>query len=314
MTKHGRSKRRKGKAKSDQNKTDTERQTTVNPMSDTPNKKPPDLHETKSSNKDEPPTPSEFLILVADWLRSRKNAPREKSKTADWVIAALTIGIAIAAFWSAFVFQGQLEEARRQTEISERPWLSVEIEPAEGLIFTNTQQAAISLKLSIKNVGKSIAKGIQVEAKLFPSDPSLPPIVAVDSLDNQKSFCDHPKISPIGTFDLFPTERPLDQTISIHTEESSITSKATVIPGKKPRSFVGLYFVGCVTYFSSFAVKGHQTRFSYHLQGPLVTQPDGKMLTLPDGMALMGGFEVGVRVPKEQLGLMRDLLSMNDAN
>ena len=177
MTKHGRSKAQKGQAKRDQHKPDANGHPIVNQMTDLPDRKTPGFHETDSSDKDNPPAPSEFLLLVKDWLRSRKDAPRERSKAADWALVTLTIGIAIAAFWSACIFQGQLTEARRLTEISERPWLSVEIFPLSGISWIEGAPPAselndspfMKLKVSIKNVGKSIAKDVQIDAKMIPT-------------------------------------------------------------------------------------------------------------------------------------------------
>ncbi len=152
--------------------------------------KPEDKKDTKlygggTPNKHHPPTPSEFISAIYQWLLHWWDVPREKSKAADWAVAALTILIAVAAFWSAFIFQKQLEEARRQTEISERPWLSiVEARPVNGLIFVNGQQPALALKFFLKNVGHSIAKDAQIDVKMFPTPPGMP--VATDALQHQR--------------------------------------------------------------------------------------------------------------------------------
>jgi hypothetical protein len=146
-------------------------------MSDTPNQKPPDLYKTQSSKKDDPPTPSEFLILVADWLRSRKDAPRERSKAADWILAGLTIAIAIAAFWSAWIFDCQLremhksnEQARIQWEAEHRPWVgNGEIGFKQSPVFLvypdnpiqARTQVTFDIEIPIKNFGVAPALHVQ---------------------------------------------------------------------------------------------------------------------------------------------------------
>jgi hypothetical protein len=87
-------------------------------MSDAPDRKSTDLHNNYAQNERNPPTPSEFIV----WLRQWWDAPREKSKAADWALVALTVLIAVAAFWSAWIFQGQLSQAREATRLVERQW------------------------------------------------------------------------------------------------------------------------------------------------------------------------------------------------
>jgi len=200
---------------------------------------------------------------------------------------------------------------QKQTDISERPWLSVDATPG-GLIFVNGEQAALKLKLSIRNVGKSIAKGIQADAKLFPTAVGLP--VAIDAARHQRELCDHPATDEIGVFDLFPIDHPVEREVDISVIPSAIAPQAaTYQGGEKPRRFVGFYVVGCVSYHSSFGTEIHQTRFAYHLIG-FPTGPDGKFLILPDGTPLMSGFEIGVNVPQDKIGMMQELFSYNDAN
>ena len=77
----------------------------------------------------------------------------------------LTLLISIAAFWSGWLFQGQLTEARKATNLSaesfridERAW--VEFEPVKPVPYsprTDKFGALFEYDLYIKNVGKSVA-------------------------------------------------------------------------------------------------------------------------------------------------------------
>ncbi len=127
-------------------------------------------------------------------------------------------------------------------------------------------------------------------------------------------LCDHPKINQMGAFDLFPVEQPVEREMHISTEPSAVVAQAVAITGDNTRKFVGFYVVGCVSYRFSFGPNVHQTRFAYHLNGPGGRFPDGRLMALPGGMLLISGFEVGVNVPKEQLGMTQELFAFNDAN
>jgi hypothetical protein len=180
---------------------------------------------------------------------------------------------------------------QKQTDISERPWLSVEATPVNGLMFVNgSDQTVVKLKVSIKNVGKSIAKGIQTDAKLLPTSAGMP--IALDAAKNQRELCDQPAAPGVGRFDLFAADHPVERELDISVVSSAVAAQASTYPeGDKPRRFVGFYVVGCVIYHSSFGVKSHQTSFAYHLISSPTTS-DGKLLALPNGMPLMAGFEI----------------------
>jgi hypothetical protein len=202
---------------------------------------------------------------------------------------------------------------QRQTEISERPWLSIEPKPIwlNYVDYPTGKQAVLVVRFSIKNIGKSVAKAIQIDAKMFPADPSIP--VSLEAAKNQRDICEHPTSRQIGAFDLFPTEQPAEMELDIAAVPSAVTAKALAHRDDQSRKFVGFYFVGCASYHYSFGAELHQTFFAYHLVGPARFDADHRPLILSNGMPVMGAFEVGINVQKEQLGLMQELLARNDA-
>lgn len=288
-------------------------------MSIPPNQQRSDLRQDDATDEQHPPTPSEFIVLIRDWLDRRKNAPREKSKAADWAIAGLTVLIAIAAFWSAFIFQGQLEEARRLTEISERPWLSVEISPLSGISWTKGAAPAsglngspfMKLKVSIKNVGKSIAKDVQIDAKMIPTGADF--LQTPEAAENQRKLCDNPDPQQIMKFDVFPVEQPTEREKTIGILPREIEPRLTTSSGNVNRKFVGLYVVGCVSYHYSFESKLRQTFFAYGLIGPPILSQNGDLLILSNGKPIMGGAEVGVDIAKDKIGMEQEIFARNDA-
>jgi hypothetical protein len=205
--------------------------------------------------------------------------------------------------------------ASNELELSDRPWLRVEADAKNGLMFVNGRQASFMLTLSIKNVGKSIAKGIQVDAKIVPTDPGMP--LVTDAAQRQGQLCDHPMLTPIGAFDLFPSDNPTERQIDVSALPSEIAAQSVkaTFPNGSSHDIVGFYVFGCVTYRSSFGNSYHQTRFSYHLiSGPFQTA-NGKpfFAKRSDGNLLMDGFEVGINVPKDKLAMMPELFGKNEA-
>jgi len=233
------------------------------------------------------------------------------------ILVALFTGGAI--LWQVIVgresiplLQGQLTEMQRQTEVSERPWLSVQIKP-QVLNFVNGQQAVLGLNISLTNVGKSIAKDIGIDVKLLPANPGVP--VAVDAAENQRKLCEPPQPSSAIPFDLFPTDKPAEQVmdISVLPKDVAAQSVHAAYPGQQPRIYVGFYVVGCVNYHSSFDKKLRQTRFAYHLLGPNLPR-NGRIPTASNGTFLIQGFEVGTNIAGDKISLMQELFARNDAN
>jgi len=278
-----------------------------------------DARERQEQTQSETKTVVRLPVEVTEYYRSKEsNRPIQngRDKVRLWLeIIGVIVGLAIAVFTlcSLLIFNGQLKEMRRQTEISERPWLSVEPKPIWLNYVDNPagKQAVLVLRLSVRNVGKSIAKDIQIDAKIFPTQVGMP--VATDAMKNQKELCDHPVLAPVGRFDLFPVDQPAEREMDISAAPSAIEAQAESTAGDKPRMFVGFYFVGCITYHSSFGNEIRQTFFSYHLVGPPIMAADAKPLVLPNGMPVMMGFEVGIGVKQDQLGLIQELFARNDA-
>lgn len=238
---------------------------------------------------------------------------REKSSFSDWCLVVFTGVLAAASIYQFIIMRGQLNEMQRQTEISERPWLSVEPKPIllNWVDYPTGKQAVLVLRLPVKNVGKSIAKDIQIDAKIFPTKVEMP--VAPDAMKHQQELCDHPTPAPIGKFDLFPGDPPAKREIDISAGPTAIEAQTASSTGDKPRKLVGFYVIGCVSYHFSFGTQMHQTFFAYHLLGPMTTT-DREPLVLSNGMpVIMGGFEIGVEVKEDQFGVMQELLARNDA-
>jgi hypothetical protein len=71
---------------------------------------------------DNPPPPSKLLPAILNWLCHYWDTAREKSKWTEIIMLVLTFLVVIAAFWSACIFQDQLNQARRANDLTERQW------------------------------------------------------------------------------------------------------------------------------------------------------------------------------------------------
>lgn len=138
-------------------------------MNTLPDDDTPEKPRNDRGDKENAPTPSEIFDAVYNWLLHWWDAPHEKSKPADWVLVVLTIGIAIAAFRSISVFQGQLSEAQRATNLAsesfrvdERAWLGIKMQNV-SIHATSQGDGRINIDhiiIPIRNSGKTPALNV----------------------------------------------------------------------------------------------------------------------------------------------------------
>jgi hypothetical protein len=127
---------------------------------------------TKAKKQHDPTARSKILEAIVYWLHGYVDAPREKYKKADVAMVILTLAIAVAAFWSARIFQGQLTIARKTMEAQTRPWVGngeIEIKQPMFLVYPDNPiqartQVNFTIELPIKNVGNSPALHVEVGA------------------------------------------------------------------------------------------------------------------------------------------------------
>ena len=94
--------------------------------------------------------------------------------------------------------------------------------------------------------------------RMLASDETRVP-VATDAARYQRELCNQIKIKSTELFDLFPVPEPAVRVLAISASASEVATHTASANG---RSFVGLYFVGCVSYYSSYNRDPHQTLFS----------------------------------------------------
>lgn len=132
-----------------------------------PNDQPTTAPKTATEQQFGPSAWSKIPEAMLECLRHYRDTPREKSKRAEIAIVILTLATAVAAFWSAWIFQGQLTESSESFRIDERAWIELEpikpaqlFSPATNFIPRNS----FTYELYPKNFGKTIARDVAMKA------------------------------------------------------------------------------------------------------------------------------------------------------
>jgi hypothetical protein len=199
--------------------------------------------------------------------------------------------------------------ARATLDLENRPWLSIKFSfGGSGLNFPVEPDGRMSVNVpvefSIKNVGKSIAKNVEITAVLVPIPAhSMDMPFAVNDMDVQQKVCNAlPKTDMTPNPDIFPVDQPIERELGVGADANDLTENEAQIGG---RNYIHLNLVGCATYHSSYSDTLHTTWFSVVLTGPQI---------LIDNSPMIFGFEVGTAVPASKMGYMQDVIARNDAN
>lgn len=116
--------------------------------------------QTQTKHEHAPSYWSKIPEAIVYWLHHYWDAPREKSKKTEVAMVILTLAIAIAAFWSGCIFQGQLTIARQVLESQTRPWVnikSISVNPDSNFVIQHggTNGLNMSLDFTLENFGQS---------------------------------------------------------------------------------------------------------------------------------------------------------------
>jgi hypothetical protein len=212
-----------------------------------------------------PPTPSEFLDAAFYWLRHWWNAPREKSKAADWAMVGLTVLIAAAAFWTAFIFEDQLSLMRD----ADRPWIEVDVSINSPLTYDSTGMHA-AFAFVPKNIGPSPAQNISIA-------PTLTPAFMGDDLRQiQKRICENRAAQGEDAtlrYMLFPGDH-YTQVIGMGMSAEDVNSRWNKFElSSGPIDIIPIALVGCVDYTYELSPRHHQTGFALD-----VLMKDGRLV------------------------------------
>jgi hypothetical protein len=206
---------------------------------------------------------------------------------------------------------------QQQFEASERPWLFLTVKlHGDDLIWIN-HQPTLSLDMSVRNVGHSVAKDIVVWGELIPINPDKPQSLRVaEARKRQEERCFDEKLSSstYGGMDLFPESPPMPITSGIGAPPQVVAANTISYSYPRPYTVVGFYVSGCLVYRSSFSAKKYRTFFGHALCRTPYLLPNGQLqydIDVPDpGFS----FETDANVPAKGFQLCGDDVLRNDAN
>jgi len=145
--------------------------------------------------------------------------------------------------------------ALRQVEITDRPWLAVDVLLTTALTF-DEHGGHLTVKFDVQNIGRSVAVNMTVNAKLVV--PRFEGDIFRAVMAEQSQVCQSIN-SKIMSYAIFP-ERKFVQGIQFTITPDEIEQGRV-----GPSNYFVLYVVGCVDYQFGGHDTHHQTRFNYQV-------------------------------------------------
>jgi hypothetical protein len=181
--------------------------------------------------------------------------------------------LVVTALYALFTYQllrtasSTLQTSVHQLEVTDRPWLGVELRIPQPPRVTTPNDIAFFVEFDVHNHGRSVATAISVAWTAYPQEQSH--AVFTEPLTRQQETCSREDRVRGIEFLLFPDQR--------HTVIGSVTFQRDVLEQvvekapPRPGSGIGFFaIVGCVNYTYPTATARHHTGFMYMLsrRGP----------------------------------------------
>ncbi|MGH9756368.1 MAG: hypothetical protein ACRD4M_01410 [Candidatus Acidiferrales bacterium] len=207
----------------------------------------------------------------------KKRIPREKAKRTDIATVILTLCIALAAIWSAWIFQSQLQTMQETLSLTDRSWLKVTDVIPRGNVgilslgFHDINQmhpsmnldywAELNFKVRFQNIGHSPARNVEFFPELyiipFRSEEYSDRLAAEEGRSCD-AFARRKGRAQKGV--TFPGDFGQVDVGAVHDVQSDDT---THIPNQPDVLVIAL--IGCIKYQSQASPKYRQTRFVYEI-------------------------------------------------
>jgi len=188
--------------------------------------------------------------------------------TAGFQLAVSVTAILIAAY-SAYLSSQSLRHLSRQLEITDRAWLKVDIR-ITGPFQSGAENHSLPFDVIMKNVGRTVATDIAVDAILFPVAAGDSDSVFNEPPRRQSEICEQQRGDRRragNDFVIFPDDAQARHvSAGLDIAESKRNAMKTT-PGNPPLKYTNVVamIVGCVTYRYNASNSPHSTRFGYQL-------------------------------------------------
>jgi len=178
------------------------------------------------------------------------------------IVALSTLVIAIFTFTLWWTTKGTLTHLRREFEAEHRPWIPPDIQLASGWTWTPDGEGHVTLRFTLRNIGRSPATNVNVRTEIFPHGWGFP-----DPPAAQKKLSQGERRDPIAPgegmgWTLFPDSAPRYLEISMSIGAAAFEQSRQAFKEKFPEANITTVvpiIVGCITY--RFVGEQHQTGF-----------------------------------------------------
>jgi len=209
-------------------------------------------------------------------------------------LCAVVVGI---LQWSAM--RGQLDEMRKQIELTDRPWIEIVSATAtDGMSFYATANGKagihMGIKLRVKNVGRAAAVDITLKSRLVLRTDSMQDTI----LRQQRLICLEPPQYSIGTFTLFPE---MDSGTRLFRDYYQTIPEEAFLPTMHPEKWVSPVITGCISYKTTVSGTTHHTGFMYEFGTTTNRSTDTTL------------FRVDRNVPAAELVMVEEPFGFSDA-
>jgi hypothetical protein len=192
----------------------------------------------------------------------------------------LTVLIAGAAFWSAWIFEGQLTEMHNDTILNHRAWIGVDRPIELDSIVLDPKDAKANYVVTLRNYGSSVALHVGISAYAV--------VRAQDIFPRLHTACDEAASTSNGIMaessGRFLPEQAMGDSLFPSQEEGRHFQNQRIEHPEMDSSKI-IYVLGCVVYCDQFRQQ-RRTRF-FHVY---FSDGDMSRLRFPVLLYQFGGF------------------------
>jgi hypothetical protein len=237
----------------------------------------------QDKTKQQPPplivqTTLELPIEVTEYCKSHAQE-KPAAKAWRWIKNILEIIAVGTAIILVCLTNMTLRQVKRQADTASdnliaenRPWVTAAVSleeppnshsPKPGLTFNSDGSASFNCFIVVKNIGKSIATGIFIRAKIYPPPLRL---FSTDPVNKEKALCNEVRAEKRDTNrlpSLFPGEESYEPEAIPMSKESIDSALRSLPPNLATMNSVLPVVYGCVNYDFPFSKGIHQTQFIF---------------------------------------------------
>jgi hypothetical protein len=147
---------------------------------------------------------------------------------------------------------------QKQLEVTDRPWLSVDVATEDPLVFRK-DAAFLSVKYTVRNVGRSVANKAMVISDIFIG--KLGEDIPAKAIERQRHICEYLPLT-ITTHTVFPGDVFIDRQLIA-------AGRPEMEHGREGNNYLPFFLIiGCVDYWFGDQPTRHRTNFIYEVNGP----------------------------------------------